>query len=77
MVKRASKESLKGLGAKFGATLRRRYTAVYRTLKMKRQCPKCGSIRFKRLVIGIWYCRKCNYKVAGGAYDITSKRIER
>ncbi len=63
-------ESLKGLGAKYGATLRRRYTKIYFMLKRRRNCPMCGSIRFKREAIGIWKCDKCNYKVAGGAYDL-------
>ncbi|MEM2856469.1 MAG: hypothetical protein QW416_05135 [Candidatus Nitrosocaldaceae archaeon] len=74
MVKRKnSKESIKGLGVKYGTTLRRRYTNIYRILKSKRICPKCGSLRFKRAVIGIWKCHKCNYTIAGGAYDIISK----
>lgn len=74
MVKRREgRESLKGLGVKYGATLRRRYTNVYKVLKMRRVCPKCGSLRFKRVVIGIWQCQKCHYTVAGGAYEIVSK----
>ncbi|RMF29573.1 MAG: 50S ribosomal protein L37 [Candidatus Nitrosothermus koennekii] len=74
MVKRKkTKERLKGLGAKYGATLRRRYASIYKLLKKKRTCPKCGSIRFKREAIGIWKCYKCNYTIAGGAYDIASK----
>ena len=76
MVKRnKAKERLKGLGAKYGATLRRRYANVFRLLKRKRACPKCGSLRLKREVIGIWRCYKCNYTVAGGAYDLITKRI--
>ncbi len=62
---------LKGLGAKYGAGLRKRYSRVFRLLKKKRQCPKCGSMKFRREVAGIWICPICNYKVAGGAYDIT------
>ncbi len=73
MVKK-NKESLRGLGAKYGATLRRRYTNVFRILKKEKRCPLCGSKRFKREVIGIWKCYKCNYRVAGRAYDVISKR---
>jgi large subunit ribosomal protein L37Ae len=45
MVKRnkKSQKGLKGLGTKFGATLRKRYGTVYRTLKQKRRCPTCSS----------------------------------
>ncbi|MGC8555656.1 MAG: transposase [Conexivisphaera sp.] len=60
---------LRGLGPKYGATLRKRYSAVWRLLKSKRSCPKCGSPRFVRVANGIWECRKCGYKVAGGAYS--------
>jgi large subunit ribosomal protein L37Ae len=64
------KQSLKGLGIKYGATLRRRYSKIFFTLKKKRTCPMCGSSRFKREAVGIWRCYKCDYKVAGGAYDL-------
>lgn len=64
------KPSLKGLGVKYGATLRRRYSKIFFTLKKRRTCPMCGSSRFKREAAGIWRCYKCDYKVAGGAYDL-------
>lgn len=67
------KESIKGLGAKYGSTLRKRYTRVYLTLKAKRKCPSCSSSRFKRAAAGIWKCGKCGYEVAGGAYDVTQE----
>ncbi|HZE77257.1 MAG TPA: 50S ribosomal protein L37 [Nitrososphaeraceae archaeon] len=64
------------MGIKFGATVRKRYGTVYRTLKQKRKCPSCGSQRFRRIASGIWYCRKCDYKVAGGAYDINVDKLQ-
>ena len=56
---------LKGLGVKYGATVRK-----------KRRCPKCGSIKFDRKALGIWYCSKCNYKVAAGTYDVNFERTK-
>ena len=35
-------------GAKFGSSVRKKYTKVIRVLKSKRKCPDCGSIKFKR-----------------------------
>jgi large subunit ribosomal protein L37Ae len=61
---------LRGLGAKYGASLRKKYSRVFRLLKKKRQCPDCGSLKFRREVAGIWSCPSCHYKVAGGAYDV-------
>lgn len=69
------KKSIKGLRQKYGATLRARYTASYLSLKQKRRCPKCGSRKFGRKAIGIWRCLKCKYTVAGGAYDVATKKV--
>lgn len=74
--RRKRSTALKGLGVKFGATVRKRYGKVYRTLKQKRRCPSCTSLKFRRLAIGIWKCDKCEYKVAGGAYDINLGKLQ-
>jgi large subunit ribosomal protein L37Ae len=73
--KKRAYSSIKGLGVKFGATVRKRYGKVYRTLKHKRKCPGCGSTRFDRVAIGVWHCPKCNFKAAGGAYDIDNSKL--
>jgi large subunit ribosomal protein L37Ae len=65
------KESLRGLGAKYGGTLRKRYARVFRTLKEARECPACSSMRLSRAASGIWKCKSCGYTVAGGAYTLT------
>ena len=75
MVKKGS-TNLKGLGIKFGATVRKRYGKVYRTLHKKRKCPSCGSPRFSRLAAGIWQCPKCKFKVAAGAYDVDLEKLQ-
>jgi len=67
-----NKPPLKGLAQKYGATLRKRYSRIFRLLKKKRNCPMCGSPKFKRESAGIWICQSCNHKVAGGAYDVSS-----
>jgi large subunit ribosomal protein L37Ae len=61
---------LKGLGARYGIKLRKKYSIVHRVLKSKRKCPECGSLQFGRQVVGIWSCKKCGLKIAGYAYDI-------
>ena len=61
---------LKGLGARYGIKIRKKYTIVHRVLKSKRRCPECGSLQFGRQVVGIWSCKKCGFKIAGYAYDI-------
>jgi len=64
------KGSLKGLGARYGIKIRKKYSVVHRVLKAKRKCPECGSIQFGRQVVGIWACKKCGFKIAGHAYDV-------
>ena len=65
-------ENLKGLGSKYGGTLRKRYARIYRTLKTARECPSCASMKLRRQASGIWRCRVCGFTVAGGAYDLAS-----
>ncbi len=62
-------QALKGLGQKYGATVRKRYSRVHRLLKAKRKCPSCGSLKFRRAAAGVWQCEKCGFKAAGGAYS--------
>ncbi len=66
----AKKASLKGLGARYGIKPRKQYTKVHKTLKEERKCPECGSTKFGRESVGIWSCKKCEFKIAGLAYDI-------
>ncbi|MGI0078191.1 MAG: 50S ribosomal protein L37 [Nitrososphaerales archaeon] len=66
--------TLKGLGARYGSTVRKRYSRVMNTLKKTRRCPSCGSTRFRRQSAGIWQCRTCNFTVAGEAYNVPTTR---
>ncbi len=67
-------ESLKGLGAKYGGTLRKRYARIYRGLKAARECPSCSSKKLKRQASGIWRCGSCGCVVAGGAYELAQTK---
>jgi large subunit ribosomal protein L37Ae len=60
----------KGLGPRYGSTVRKRASKVLAVLRQVRQCPSCGSKRFKRTNAGIWACKKCGYVIAGGAYEL-------
>jgi large subunit ribosomal protein L37Ae len=67
-------KSLRGLGAKYGGTVRKRYSNVHRLLKAKKECPSCSSMKLRRLSAGIWSCKTCGFTVAGGAYDVSQSR---
>ncbi|RLE50255.1 MAG: 50S ribosomal protein L37ae [Candidatus Methanomethylicota archaeon] len=56
-------------GAKYGATVRKRVLAIELKMRAPSKCPRCrtpGSL--KRLSFGVWVCKFCGLKFAGGAY---------
>lgn len=65
--------STRGLGPRYGSTVRKRYVRVIAGLKKPHRCPQCGFVRVKRESIGVWKCKKCDYTFAGGAYIPVTK----
>jgi len=63
----------RGLEARYGATVRKRYIAVVSGLKKAHTCPSCGSTAVRRQSVGVWKCRKCGVVFTGGAYTPTTK----
>ena len=63
----------RGLGVRYGSTVRKRYIKVITELRKPHRCSQCGFVRVKRVSVGIWKCRKCAYTFAGGAYTPTTK----
>lgn len=63
----------RGLGSRYGSTVRKRYVRVIAGLKKPHRCPQCGFVRVKRQSIGVWKCKKCDYTFAGGAYMPVTK----
>jgi len=63
-------------GARYGVKIRRGVQEVERLQKARYKCPKCQFVAVKRHASGIWRCRHCGLKFAGGAYAPTSKEIE-
>lgn len=70
---RARDRIVKGLGPRYGFTVRRRYADVLYLRRLKYKCPRCELSSLKRLSVGIWHCAKCDYTFAGGAYVPTTK----
>jgi len=73
----------RGLGARYGATVRKRYIKVITEMKKEHRCPQCNFARVKRISVGVWQCRKCGFTFTGGAYTpatklgVVSKRVAR
>lgn len=63
----------RGLGTRYGSTVRKRYIKVIAGLKTAHKCPQCGFVRVKRKSVGVWQCRKCSFTFTGGAYMPSTK----
>jgi large subunit ribosomal protein L37Ae len=63
----------RGLGVRYGSTVRKRYSKVVTELRKPHRCPQCGFPRVKRVSVGVWGCRKCGFTFTGGAYTPTTK----
>ena len=53
-------------GARYGIKIRKKISDVAK--KKTKECPYCGRKQLKRIASGIWECKKCNSKFAGGSY---------
>jgi large subunit ribosomal protein L37Ae len=77
MVKRLGKMKkvgpTRGLGPRYGSTVRKRYIKVITELKKAHRCPQCGFARVKRESVGVWKCKKCGFTFTGGAYTPVTK----
>jgi len=60
-------------GCRYGRKIRLKVTKVDATSKKYHNCPSCKEVKVKRLSAGIWQCRKCDAKFAGGAYSPIAK----
>ncbi len=62
-----------GFGARYGTITRRQYNDIVSVLRTRHECPRCKFKAVKRWSVGIWLCRKCGYRFAGGAYIPVTK----
>jgi len=60
-------------GARYGTVARRRYAEVVAGMRLPHECPRCHVRAVRRLSVGVWGCRKCGVKFAGGAYLPSTK----
>jgi len=55
--------------ARYGLRIRRQYEAVLAKSKALYKCPNCGVQALRRVMLGVWRCRKCGFEFAGGAWE--------
>ena len=56
-------------GSRYGVSVRRRAGAAIAKVKRSYTCPVCQYPKVKRQASGIWACRKCGHKFAGGVWE--------
>ncbi|MBI2133536.1 50S ribosomal protein L37ae [Candidatus Woesearchaeota archaeon] len=62
--------STKRFGPRYGRRVKEKFGKIEKERNESSTCPQCRKTRMKRLASGIWSCKKCNIKMAGGAYII-------
>jgi len=69
MAKRTKKAAGTGkFGARYGVKARNKYKKIDQKQRQAYPCPQCGHKKVMREGTGVWVCRKCGAKMAGGAY---------
>jgi large subunit ribosomal protein L37Ae len=56
------------LGARYGVKIRKSIVKIEAAQRQKYVCKKCGKRGVKRIGTGIWECKSCGHKFAGGTY---------
>ncbi len=56
-------------GTRYGLRVRRTWLEIEAVQRQKYVCRKCGKKTVKRAGTGIWECKHCGYKFAGGCYQ--------
>jgi len=56
-------------GCRYGRFVRKRVAEMESVSRAAHRCPRCDMVSVRRMGTGIWGCRKCGFKFAGGAYQ--------
>jgi large subunit ribosomal protein L37Ae len=69
MTRRTKKVGRSGkFGARYGLSVKKQIRAIEERKSARYTCPRCSKVNVKRVSSGIWQCRSCDLKFAGGAF---------
>ena len=63
-------------GSRYGVSNRRAAGAIERRAKATYVCPSCFYKSVRRQAAGIWQCKKCGHRFAGGAWQPFTRASE-
>ncbi|HRR88821.1 MAG TPA: 50S ribosomal protein L37ae [Methanoculleus sp.] len=55
-------------GPRYGRFIRKRVNQIEQISRAAHVCPRCDQEAVRRVGTGIWECRKCGFRFAGGSY---------
>jgi large subunit ribosomal protein L37Ae len=62
-------------GSRYGTRIRKRISEIEAVQKKRHECPVCHYVKVRRLSVGIWLCKHCGAKFAGGAWAPKSEIV--
>ena len=69
MARRTNKVGSSGrFGTRYGVTVRYRERSIHDLMKPRTACTRCQHKSVSRKKSGIWFCKRCSYTFAAGAY---------
>ena len=71
MVKIEKLGSAKRFGARYGSKPKHKFAKIEKEQRKKHLCPYCNALKVKRVVVGIWHCKRCDAKFTGKAYTVS------
>ncbi len=70
MSRRTKKVGSSGkFGPRYGLSVKKAIRTIDQNKRTRYLCPRCTKKNVKRVSAGIWECRSCSLKFAGGAYS--------
>ncbi len=60
-------------GVRYGKKARQLTSDIEKIQKQRHICPKCDMPYVTRAAAGIWNCKKCGAKFAGGAWTTSTR----
>jgi len=76
MAKKHKSTTTKRFGPRYGITGKEKVARIEAEMRKLHKCPYCAQEKVRRLVMGVWECKKCLAKFTGKAYTTVKQKGE-